>query len=50
MNENRCWVNDVEQIVSFSPISGAKQKEFASRDELMQFVLEIIGIKNYRVR
>ena len=49
-NDNCCWLNEDELILSFSPVDGFILKEFATHDELIDFVFKRTSIEHYKVQ
>ena len=52
MNEEKycCWLNTDELILSFHPVVGFLLKEFASSEELLDYVFMSVEREHYRVQ
>lgn len=48
--DKRCWMNENERIVSFHPVVDFVLREFETHEAMLQFVLETVSMKHYRVQ
>ena len=44
-----CWLENNQQVVSFHEIKQSQQRQFASRTEMMNFVLSFVD-RGYKVQ
>ena len=44
-----CWVENNQQVVSFHKVNQSQQRQFATRTEMMDFVLSFVE-RGYRIQ
>lgn len=48
--DKHCWMNENERIVSFHPVVNFVLREFETHEAMLQFVLETVSMKHYRIQ
>lgn len=44
-----CWIENDQQVVSFHEINLSQQRQFATRTEMMDFVLSVVE-RGYKIQ
>ena len=48
--EHACWISEQDSIISFKAVSDYVHLCFDTRDELMDYILDALSKKSYRVQ
>jgi len=48
--DHECWISEQDSIISFKAVANYVHHCFESRDELMNYILDALSKKSYRVQ
>ena len=48
--DNECWISEQDSIISFKKVADYAHYCFNSREELMNYILDAMSRKSYRVQ
>ena len=48
--EHECWISEQDSIISFKAVADYAHHCFDTRDELMDYILDALSRKSYRVQ